>query len=665
MSRTLALRIVFALVAALIVLLVVIALFDWNRAKPWLNARISDATNRPFAINGDLSLQWQRGDDHPSGWSRWIPWPHLQAEDIQLGNPPGLEAKEPFAQVAQLRFSLNPFPLLTRDIVIPGIYLDQARLNLVRTKDEKNNWTLGSDDPNSRSAWEVHIGDVQFHNGEIHLSDALQEIDATVNIDTVPPGPDTTFRTHWSVSGRLQGEKLSGKGRAGALLALRDQQNPFPLEASLKAGATALAIEGKVTGIPSFDEADLKLSLSGDSMAHLYPIIGILLPHTPKFSTRGQLQKAGSSWRYLNFSGKVGQSDLAGDLTVQLDGPRPRLEGQLVSTQLRFQDLGPLAGGGDKENLASDDKTEKQPNDKVLPVREFDTEKWRTLDADVQFRAKRIVREDDLPFENMVTHLKLNDGLLSLSPLNFGMAGGKLTSEVRLDGRKKEIGAAIDLSARGLKLNELFPGVEEMDASIGEMSADAKLTSQGKSVSEMLGASSGEVKALVSEGTISKFLLEAVGLNIGSLILTKLFGDEQVQLHCMATDFEVKQGVMHSRGFIVDTEEAIIRAGGEIDLGKEELNLSIHPENKKLRIVSLQSPIYVQGKFDDPKIGIDKQAITRAGGAVILGLAAPVAAALLPLVDPGEGEEADSGCQRLLKHAQTEPEAPAAKSSSN
>ena len=33
---------------------------DWNRAKPWLNARASEALGRPFAIAGDLSLTWHR-----------------------------------------------------------------------------------------------------------------------------------------------------------------------------------------------------------------------------------------------------------------------------------------------------------------------------------------------------------------------------------------------------------------------------------------------------------------------------------------------------------------------------------------------------------------------------------------------------------------------------
>ena len=657
MKRSLALRIALGVVAAIMLVVVGLASFDWNRAKPWLNARISESVDRPFAINGDLSLQWQRVDTHASGWRSWVPWPHLIAKDIRLGNPAGIDAQRPFAQAAQLRFSVNPLALITRDIVIPAIYLDQARFNLIRTAEERNNWTFGS---GGESAWDVHVGDVQLHKGSIRLDDAVQQIEATVHIDTIPRERDSSFRTRWTVDGTLEQQKLSGEGRAGALLSLREQGTPFPLQASLKAGETALAVEGSVTGIPAFTDANLQLELSGNSMAHLYPLIGVLLPHTPEFSTQGRLQKAGSTWHYHDFSGKVGKSDLSGSLTVVLEGSRPRLVGQLVSKQLRLQDLGPLAGGGDKENLAKGDETPQQPEDKVLPVREFDTEKWKTLDADVRFRGKRIVRSDDLPFEDMVSHLKLEDGVLTLSPLNFGVAGGKLDSNVRLDGSGKTIRATVDASARGMKLSELFPGVEKMEASIGEMNADAKLTSRGNSVSEMLGRANGEIKALVSEGTISKLLLEQIGLNIGSIVVTKLFGDEQVKLHCMAANLEVEEGVVRSRGFVADTEQAIIRARGVINLQKESMDIAIHPENKRFRLLSLRSPIYVQGNFDEPQIGVDKSLIaTQATGALVLGLAAPVATALLPLINPGD-EEKDNSCYRLLQKAKAEPKAPPA-----
>lgn len=60
-------------------------------------------------------------------------------------------------------------------------------------------------------------------------------------------------------------------------------------------------------------------------------------------------------------------------------------------------------------------------------MEEFRTERWRDMDADVEFTGKRIVHSDQLPISDLYTHLVLNDGLLRLEPLRFGVAGGKLS----------------------------------------------------------------------------------------------------------------------------------------------------------------------------------------------------------------------------------------------
>src|SRR3546814_5446502 len=54
-------------------------------------------------------------------------------------------------------------------------------------------------------------------------------------------------------------------------------------------------------------------------------------------------------------------------------------------------------------------------------------------------------------------------------------------------------------------------------------------------------------RSLVSRGTISNFLLEAAGLNVANMVILKLFGDEQIMLNCLASDFGVKQGLMTAR----------------------------------------------------------------------------------------------------------------------
>src|SRR5437879_4168073 len=101
---------------------------DWNRAKPWLNARVSDATGRAFAINGDLALSWQRQGQY-GDWRDWIPWPYLVAHDLTLGNPDWMQPAAPdqpgasMAELQEMTFSLNPLPLLQKKVVIPTLTL--------------------------------------------------------------------------------------------------------------------------------------------------------------------------------------------------------------------------------------------------------------------------------------------------------------------------------------------------------------------------------------------------------------------------------------------------------------------------------------------------------------------------------------------------------------
>ena len=164
---------------------------------------------------------------------------------------------------------------------------------------------------------------------------------------------------------------------------------------------------------------------------------------------------------------------------------------------------------------------------------------------------------------------------------------------------------------------------------------------------------------MINQGTVSKLLLEQMGLNIGNIILTKLFGDKQVQLNCMATDFGVTNGVMQTRVFVVDTDEAVITATGNINLANEQIDLTLRPETKSLRIFSLRAPLYVRGDFNAPKVSVDKGVLAmKAGGAIALGIAAPLAA-LIPLVNAGPGR--DSQCAQLLANAAVKPVAPTPK----
>lgn len=643
----------------LILCIVLLLTFDWNRAKPWINSRVSEATGRPFAINGDLSLTWQRSQSGTHGWRDWLPAPRLSAHDVTMGNPSWSKLDRNMAEIGHITFSVNPLPLLTNTIVIPSLQLDDSKLALERIADGRNNWTFASD-PQSPSRWTLDLQRLFIYNGEVTLQDAIKHIDAKATIASLGPNSKDDFVMGWKVSGSFNGAPIRGDGKAGALLALRDEKKPFPVQARLDVGKTSIQVNGTVTRPQALSAIDMRLKLSGASMADLYPLTGITLPKTPEFATEGHLtgvmNDLGGKWTYDKFSGKVGESDLSGTLVYEAKEPRPLLSGNVVSNLLRLSDLGPVIGADSNASKRERGVAAVQPADKVLPVEKFTTDRWNSIDADVNITGRKIVREGSLPIDNLSTHLKMQDSVVTLMPLKFGIAGGDMTANIKMDGRQPVIKAEAKISARRLKLKQMFPNLETMQASLGEINGDTSLSATGDSIATFLASSNGEIKALISEGTISKLLLEQIGLNIGNVVLSTVFGDKQVQLNCMATDLSVTNGLVQTKTLLLDTSDAILHIDGTIDLAQEKPDLTIRPVSKGVRIVSLRSPIYVRGTFKNPDVDIDKGVLAmRAGGAIALAALAPITS-LLPLINVGSDEE--NKCGALLKEVSTKPAAP-------
>ncbi|EOA04716.1 AraC family transcriptional regulator [Herbaspirillum frisingense GSF30] len=658
------------LLASLLILIaaavIFILTFDWNRAKPWINERVSTAIGREFAIDGNLSLHWQRagtdatpGAAPPGFWARWVPWPRLQAEDIRVGNPPTFSSAGQMATVRLVSFTLNPLPLLVHRISLPSLEVQAPSVSLLRNRQAVNNWTFASNN-SAPSAWQLSLGRISLSQGKLALDDAVQKINIKADIDTLDPDKEKLYGLGWKLGGTFNGAPVSGQGKAGGVLSLQDQQQPYPLQAQVKVGKTSIGIQGTLTKPAELAALDLRLSVAGASMGNLYPLTGILLPETPPFATEGHLLgkigESGSQWHYQDFSGKVGDSDLNGSLDYVTGGARPQLTGALTSNVLRFDDLAPLIGADSNAEKAQRGAEERQPGNKVLPVKTFSTEAWGALDADVRFTGKRIIRQKDLPITDLQAHLILKDKVLSLDPLNFGMAGGNLRSTIRLDGQAAQMKSELKLAARNLKIQKLYPQLDASRTSFGEINGDARLSATGNSVAAMLGSANGEVKTLVNKGAISKFLLEAAGLNVGNVVISKLFGDKEVKLNCLAGDLPVQDGVMQVKTLLLDTEDALIVVDGDIDMKRELLNLNVHPRSKGLRIISLRSPLYVKGSFKDPDVGVNKGVLAlRAGGAVALGLLAPVTA-ILPLINVDGDQKAD--CDHLLEEVKKAPQAP-------
>jgi uncharacterized protein involved in outer membrane biogenesis len=662
-TKKIILSILGILIALPVIAIVFILTFDWNRARPWINAKVSEAIERPFAIRGNLSVEWERPARTmaPSErtWRDHIPWPHLIANDTHIGNPAGMPAQDT-GSARQFSFSVNPFALLSHTIQIPLLRFDGPRVDLLRLDDRRNNWTFKRKE--KKSKWELDLERVVLTDGIVHIKDAVTKADVTARVRTLERDP--RYGVGWTLDGTYNGAPVTGGGKAGAVLSLKQQTTPYPVQADMRSGKTRIAVEGTVTRPAKLAAIDLKLELAGPSMDQLYNFTGVVLPTTGPFSTSGRLTGSlgedKKRWVYEDFKGKVGSSDIGGRLEYVTGEPRPKLSGNVRSRKLVFADLAPLIGADSNAAKKERNADAVQPGGKVLPVEEFKTGRWNKLDADVRFAADQIIRDTAFPISKLSTHLTMNNAVLNLEPLEFAMAGGTVRSNIRLDGRGREgpkaIKAQAKVTARNIEIAKLFPKIEQMQASVGKLAGDASLTAQGNSVASLLAGSNGELKTLINQGQVSKMLLEMMGLNVANIIVTKLFGDKQVQLNCLASDFAVTNGLAKTRYFVVDTREAVININGSINLANEQLDLRIDPKTKALRIFSLRSPFYVRGPFSQPDVSVDKGVLAmKAGSAIALAAVTPIAA-LIPLINAGPGK--DSDCGRLLAESREKPVAP-------
>ncbi len=655
----------------IVVIVVIIATFDWNRLKPTINEKVSAELQRPFAIRGDLGVAWARNRDE-AGWRSWVPWPYIHAEDVMLGNPPDI-ADLTMVHLERADATLSPLALLHKQIYIPWISLKQADARLIQTANKKNNWTFElADDgdnatPATPSSWSFQLDNVKFDRAHILYRDAVNKADVQITVDPlgkpVPYGQlaggddrqkgAADFVFGWQAKGTYNDEQLTGEGKLGGMLSLRSKNTPFPLQADIRNGTTRVRLTGSLQDPMNLGGLDLRLRFSGETLANLYGLTGVLLPDTPPYETDGRLQarfqeKGGAHYRYQDFNGHIGDSDIHGTVTYIQSKPRPQLTGELESRQLRMADLGPLIGVDSGKGSGKKAASKTQPADRVLPHDKFDTKSWGTMDADIKFSGRRIEHSSSLPLSDLYTHLTLKKGDLLLDPLRFGMAGGNLNATLRLEGSQSPMRGRIDMHARKLQLKQLFPDVQAMQNSMGQLNGDATLTGRGNSVADLLATSDGNLKLLMNNGLISRGLMEIVGLNVGNYVVGKLFGDDQVRINCAAANLDVRDGVAASRLFVFDTENAIINITGDTNFASERLNLTINPESKGARVITLRSPLYVRGTFKNPDAGVKAgPLLARGAAAVALGAVVGPAAALLALISPSDND--DNQCANVLQ----------------
>lgn len=633
-----------------------IAVFGWNWLRGPIERITLERTGRALVLQGDLTLS--------PAW----PSPRFHAADVSFANPTWATSSQ-MVTATRVEVTVDLLQLLQGRVVFPRVHLESPVVLLERSVQGRKSWLMDMNQQDESAR--IQIGRLTLDQGILGYDDsnAKTHLRATLSTLLVPLSQAVEPASHaltngddvrFNATGQFNGLTLKASGTGGPVMSLRDETAPYPLKLDASVGQTSVRANGTITSLLKLVEIDMHMALKGQSLEQLFPILGLAAPATRPYAVEGHFVHAAKAWRFDKFSGHVGASDIAGSMLIDLGGKRPMLKADLVSQVLDIEDLGPLIGarpGSIKAArhasapvpLASAPRVPATAAGRVLPDLPFKTDRWSSLDADVKLSAKAIRRPAALPLENLVTHVTLQDSVMTLDPLNFGFAAGQLEGVVSLDGRSHPIAARAKVRARKIQIASLMPTVKLNQSSIGQINGEFDLAGQGDSIGQMLASSNGKLRLVVAKGEISKLMMETAGLHLWEILELKLSGDRPIKLRCGVADFKVAQGVMQVQSLIFDTEVTTLSGSGSIDLGKEQLDIVLNQKTKNTSPLSLRSPIYVRGTFAQPQVGVNKGMVAaRALGALALGVVNPLLA-LVPLVDPGPGQ--DSDCALLVRDA--------------
>jgi uncharacterized protein involved in outer membrane biogenesis len=443
------------LLAALVLIVLLIVFWNWDWFIPLVDADASGTLGRKVTIQ-HLHVRLGLTTE-------------IAATGIAIANPqdfPASAGASDLATVDQLRIDVDVLAYIhNRALTLTTIEIDHPVATVRQLPDGSNNYTLHM--KSSGGGNPPQIGNLIIDDGSASVRMAKYKTDMNLAINTRAAPPGSLIQGQEIVAtahGTYSAQPITGTFRGGALLSLRDPSNPYPIDLHLANGSTTVALVGSIEQPMTFGGARLKLSLAGQDMSNLFALTGIPLPATPPYSITGNLNYTKSTIRFDDFQGRVGSSDLEGDLDEShpANADRPLVTANLTSHRVDLADLGGFLGAtpGKSTTPGQDAATREKmaaanarPN--LLPATQFNLPRLNMANFEVHYRGEHIINQD-VPLDNVVVWLSIENGRITLHPLNFAVGTGSIASNVDLNPVAGVLHTRANIDFRQLQLARLM-----------------------------------------------------------------------------------------------------------------------------------------------------------------------------------------------------------------
>jgi len=218
-------------------------------------------------------------------------------------------------------------------------------------------------------------------------------------------------------------------------------------------------------------------------------------------------------------------------------------------------------------------------------------------------------------------HLEVNaaKGLIKLSPMSANLYQGQYKGNVTLDARGKTLKLSLDENLKGVQAGPLLKDLSGDDKISGVANAQAKLTGNGATVTQIKQTLTGNGQFSFTDGALKGVnVAESIRKAKAALKGEKLAPSDaplQTDFSSLTGSFTAKNGIISNQDLITKAPLLRINGAGTVDLPKENIDYAL-----KVAIVGtskgqgslnlddlkgLTIPIKITGTFANPKPTVD------------------------------------------------------------
>ncbi len=609
-------RIVLIILAVLVVLVAAVVAAPFLVPRDWLVAKVSDvvrdATGRPFAIGGDVSLSL-------------IPTPRLVAEDIRVG-----EGEKPLLQVGRLEAVVAAVPLLSGRVDVQRFVVDAPVVNLRVDRNGVGNWQGpqgGAQKPGAGGEAgggggglpELALGEVRVQDGVVDYADARSGFQERVeDIDVELAANDLQGPASVTGSAQVRGQKVGldlAVAKVGELIAKASSPGSIRLT-----GPVAASLEGVLSATPS-GTARVEIADVGKALQWLKVDAPAGAPLPRQLVVSGKLDVKGQVVSFAD--AKIDSDLLQADGNVRFDGSgkRPKIDGALNTGVIDAARLMPAAeepappAAGQAPQPAGKPGT--PPAGPAAADTPLNVPTSLPVDLDVKLAAKGV----KAPRVTLgPTRLRATSGpnhvLVDLQEVQA--YSGKVTGRVNAAADAQGVPRlAVKLAGAGLAIQPLLRDLAKQDRLEGRAAINLDVTGDGRTVGSLLGGLDGRADMTLLNGAVQGFDLSKLSGNpmeIAAKLAQGGLSGGSTQIGRASTSFAIANGIATTDDIIVQTPVAQLTGGGRLNLAAQRI--------EQMRLVAASAkggsfgdvptiPILISGPFNAPSVTVDTEAALR------------------------------------------------------